>query len=179
MLVLIIKLFQVKKNLIFPGNLDRKDSMASVSSVTSLPSNLSQNHSCAGILGASAIAIAGLPVFGKDTGSIIKDSKDNTEVHETKVNHELTPDSTGSRAGSRRSSLKPRGLRESFRNLVRPKVKKRDVEAPRDESGEEDEIVASRRGSRISESNLETQPSSRWKRILGVSLAISRSVLTK
>jgi len=166
--------------LIFPGSLDRKDSMASVSSVTSLPANLSQNHSCAGILGASAIAIAGLPVFGKDTGSIIKDSKDTSEVHETKVNHELTPDSTGSRAGSRRSSLKPRGLRESFRNLVRPKVKKRDVEAPCDESGEEDEyLVASRRGSRISESNLEAQPSSRWKRILGVSLAISRLVFTK
>ena len=162
--------------MIFPGDLGRKDSVVSVSSATSLPSNLSQNHSCASILGASAIAIAGLPVFGKDTGAIMKDTRDVSDVLDTKVNHESTPDSTGSRNGSRRQSLKPRGLRESFRNLVRPKVKKRDVEAPRDESGEEDEYPATRRGSRISEYILEVQPSSRWKRILGVSLAISRSV---
>ena len=152
------------------------------------PANLSLNSTCAALLGSSTLAIAaGVPgILGPEMNNL---------------NLEPTP----SPCVSRRGSLKPaaRGLKESFRKLVRPMVRKREERREGGEQGErgtpelqergvegtpeqEEEScleirVPCRRESRWSESAAEkaedSPPSSRWRRILGVSLAISRSIL--
>ena len=86
------------------------------------------------------------------------------------------------------SRISAKGLRNSFRKLVKPLVKKRmtDCEAsPGEDSDEQDSRASSRRGSKglqlaASCANLEVveevKVESRWKRVLGVSLAIGRWV---
>ena len=184
--------YQVKSELIFDSSRDTR--AGSMSSVSSLPANLA-GSTCASLLAANATTIAGAPVLTSTAAAGAVEQQHHsassgttttttTTTTSKKTSSECTPVDTPS--GSRRSSLKPSSIRESFRKLVRPKVKKREPAA----DGEDDDSLnslprdsLSRRGSRLSnlpEATTTTtttnrpEVNSKWKKILGVSLAISR-----
>ena len=186
--------FQVKANLVFEMDSIRKGSL---SSVTSLPANLPHNTSfSAALLSQSALSAAGAPVLvgQSEGGTKNKTSKSNNLQEECEndifTDLRMTPEiGTPTRqtpSEVRKQNLKPgsRGLKESFRKLVRPMIKKRESETGQDElSGEDNDSQysvlrgrLSRGGSRRSSgsSKSEIPQNSRWKKILGVSLAISR-----
>jgi len=217
---------QVAASLVFGEEESRKGSLTSV---TSLPAKLNPvgsggidfavctatieaESTCAGLLGSTAIQLAGLPVIlHADPLPSSSPRQDEVKKNEEEDKKKNSLDQEKEKKAGLGVKSATKSLRESFRNMVKPKVQKRRECEEVSEDEEEPEPISllrrlSRRGSSLSRrsarlatdpnttttarledtsrsrqpSEQPPNPSSRWRRILGVSLAITRMAnLTK
>lgn len=153
-------------------------------STASLPAKTNENPTSTLIHGSAAIAVATIEVIPDDESS----RKDSSTL-------------TSTPPESRKSKLSNKGLRSSFRKLVRPMFKRNNSINSKEETNDETFTPPdSRRGSWLSVKSISSKNSQRspvrdnndpdnddkeevqkrWRRVLGVSRAIGRfSVLAK
>jgi len=158
----------------------------SATSISSLPPDMPHAATnTALLLGSAAVAVASIEPspevkFDPCPGSSNHSSRDTLlETSETSSAKSLAP------VENNKPKFSAKGIKSSFRKLVRPLVKKRETHS--DDSLDDDgHMTWSRRGSKMSDNslNLSTMPDeerearqgveARWKKVLGVSLAIGR-----
>ena len=158
-------------------------------STASLPAKTNENPNSTLILGSAAIAVATVEVVADNDNKAVEDIKQESSASL------LTPPE------SRKSKLSNKGLRSSFRKLVRPIFKRNNSISTKEENNDEPFTPPdSRRGSWLSAKSLsitskniqikdndaiinnddKDEVQRRWKRVLGVSRAIGRfSALAK
>jgi hypothetical protein len=158
-------------------------------STSSMPADVPHiATSTALLLGSAALAVASISPcpevnFDPCPGSSKHSSIETLllETGETSSNCNLAPPEVA------KSKFTTKGIRSSFRKLVRPLVRKRDTGHTEDTLEDDTFPSLSRRGSRLSHksdsvASIQTEEISearqgveaRWKKVLGVSLAIGR-----
>jgi len=157
----------------------------SATSISSLPSDMPHAATdTALLLGSAAVAVAGIDPcpdvkFNPCPASSNHSSKETLlETSETTSTKNLAPIPTE----PNKSKFSSKGIKSSFRKLVRPLVRKRESAHSDDSLDDEGPSSLSRRGSKMSDKSLMSSEDAdarhgveaRWKRVLGVSLAIGR-----